>query len=154
MSQTSRPWQVYGHFSDMNKSVHTPADLGRFIYSVTDQQTLAGLWTKKNVSFVYSIIHAKYILFMMCRHSPLTVKHLTRYHTTVLPLSPWHSLSSSPTPVSSPHFMPRIIPKSITENFSKINSRCHTRQTWKKLVAVVAALRGHFESNIHSARKT
>ena len=95
------------------------------------QLTLAGLYTvlqtsrpwlvygQKNVSFVYTIIHAKYILFMMCRHSPLTVKHLTRYHTTVLPLSPWHSLSSSPTPVSSPHFMPRIIPKSITENFSK-----------------------------------
>ena len=47
MSQTSRPWLVYGHFSDIDKSVHTPADLGRFIYTVTDQLTLAGLWTKK-----------------------------------------------------------------------------------------------------------
>ena len=96
---TSWPWQVY-------IQCYRPADPG---------------WSmdKKNVSFVYSIIHAKYILFMMCRHSPLTVKHLTRYHTTVLPLSPWHSLSSSPTPVSSPHFIPNIIKKSITENFSK-----------------------------------
>ena len=45
MSQTSRPWLVYGHFSDIDKSVHTPADLGRFTYTVTDQLTLAGLWT-------------------------------------------------------------------------------------------------------------
>ena len=51
MSQTRRPWLMYGHVSDMNKSVHTPADLGRFIYSVTDQLTLAGPWTKRIVKF-------------------------------------------------------------------------------------------------------
>ena len=46
MSQTCRPWQVYGHFSVYDKTVHTPADPGRFIYSATDLLTLAGLWTQ------------------------------------------------------------------------------------------------------------